>query len=373
MTDSPMSPQLDLFEEGISKIVEDILSRPQQPSAAELLQLCETQIGPGARENLKEAVLRLLDQKSLPGYKLDYLKHIVEDKSLDRAIAGDDDFKEKRDINTGIDVLVANSKAYRHSSAFMEMIDFIGKFREYSPYNNMLVRVQNPSCGFYATERDWVERFGRTIKEDARPMLILAPMHPVLLVYDLDSTEGKDLPRELLDFSSFKGQWDSKWLERLLENAKRHRINVERKTLSRSNSGFATHARKGGHWKMRIVLHDALDEPSCFGVLCHELAHIFLGHLGGDQDLWWPSRMNLHHRSIEIEAEASAYIVTRQLGLEGASHAYVSRHLKDADALPDGVSVDNIAKVSGKIYQMANGLLPEPKPRVTKEKKGKSA
>lgn len=73
MTDSPMSPQLDLFEEGISKIVEDILSRPQQPSAAELLQLCETQIGPGARENLKEAVLRLLDQKSLPGYKLDYL------------------------------------------------------------------------------------------------------------------------------------------------------------------------------------------------------------------------------------------------------------------------------------------------------------
>jgi hypothetical protein len=61
--------------------------------------------------------------------------------------------------------------------------------------------------------------------------------------------------------------------------------------------------------------------------------------------------------------------VTQQLGLEGASHAYVSRHLKDADSLPEGVSIDNIAKVSGKIHQMTHGLLPEPKPRVMKERK----
>jgi len=40
----------------------------------------------------------------------------------------------------------------------------------------MLVRLQNPTCGFYATERDWDDRFGRNLKEDARPMLILAPM-----------------------------------------------------------------------------------------------------------------------------------------------------------------------------------------------------
>lgn len=368
MTASKMSPQLDLFEENISRIVEDILSRPQQPSAVELLQLCEKQIGVGARENLKEAALRLIDDKNLPGYKRDYLKHLVGDNSLDRAIAGADDFKEKREINTGIDLLVAKSKAYRHSKEFKEMIDFIGKFRDYSPYNNMLVKVQNPSCGFYATEKDWRERFGRTIMDDARPMLILAPMHPVMLVYDLDSTAGKDLPEELVNFSSFKGQWESKWLEKLIENAKRYRINVEQKMLSLSNSGFATHARNGSQWKMRIVLHDELDEPSLFGVLCHELAHVFLGHLGGDHDLWWPSRMNLSRHSMEIEAEASAYIVTQQLGLESSSPAYVSRHLKDAESIPEGVSIDNIAKVSGKIHQMTHGLLPEPKPRVKKEK-----
>ena len=54
----------------------------------------------------------------------------------------------------------------------------------------MLVRLQNPTCGFYATEPDWVKRFERKLKEDARPMLILAPMHPVMLVYDLLNHEA---------------------------------------------------------------------------------------------------------------------------------------------------------------------------------------
>ena len=139
MTAKPIPTQLDLFEENISRIVEEILNRPQQPSAVELLWLCENQIGVGTRENLKEAVLRLIDDKGLAAYKRDYLRHIVADKSLDQAIAGDDDFKDKRDINTGIDRLIANSTAYRRSHEFREMIEFIGKFREYSPYNNMLI------------------------------------------------------------------------------------------------------------------------------------------------------------------------------------------------------------------------------------------
>ena len=55
------------------------------------------------------------------------------------------------------------------------MIEFMGQFRNYAPYNNMLVRIQNPTCRFYATAKDWAERFGRMVKEDARPMLILRP------------------------------------------------------------------------------------------------------------------------------------------------------------------------------------------------------
>jgi hypothetical protein len=158
----------------------------------------------------------------------------------------------------------------------------------------MLVRIQNPSCSFYATETDWVRRFERHLKEDARPMLILAPMHPVMLVYDLDQTDGKELPKELSRFAHFEGDsWNPNWLHRTVENAKvRDRIRIDFKTLSSTNAGFATLARGDADSKMRIAIHETLDDRSRYGVICHELAHIYLGHLGTDNDYWWPAGLD---------------------------------------------------------------------------------
>jgi hypothetical protein len=233
------------------------------------------------------------------------------------------------------------------------MIEFIAKFRAYAPYNNMLVRIQNPSCSFYATEKDWYFRFKRRLKEYAKPMLILAPMHPVMLVYDLNNTTGPNLPEEVLKFAKFEGSWDSAWLTRTRRNAATHdSIRVEIRSLSSTNSGLAAVSRGDAHWKMRIALHEELDDPSRFGVLCHELAHIYLGHLGAEADNWWPSRIGLDHHTIEIEAETAAYIVTQQLGLTGSSVPYVSRHLGEG-SLPPSVSVHLIAKVAGRIKEMA--------------------
>ena len=93
------------------------------------------------------------------------------------------------------------------------------------------------------------------------------------------------------------------------------------------------------------------------------MAHVLLGHLGSDQVDWWPSRGHLDGRAVEIEAEAVAYIVTRHLGLEGTSHAYVSHYFGSSDTVPKSVSFHMIAKVAGKIENMALGLLPEPRTR----------
>jgi hypothetical protein len=251
------------------------------------------------------------------------------------------------------------------------MINFIGRFRDYAPYNNMLVRVQNPSCAFYATQGDWLRRFERRLKEDARPMLILAPMHPVLLVYEIDQTEGPDLPEHMLNFAAFTGDWDNDYLNRSLENAaRRDHIRVDFKRLSSSNAGFATIARADREFKMRIALHEELDNPSRFGVLCHELAHIYLGHLGTDKDYWWPSRKNLDHRTVEIEAEAVAFLVTTRLGLRGASAAYVSKFVAHGD-IPKSVSLDLIAKVTSRIEDMARHRLETRRPRHQKAEQGR--
>jgi len=204
-----------------------------------------------------------------------YLESLTESGDLDAALRGAD--APKKEIASSIDSLLRHSKVYQHSEQFRQMVSFMARFRDYAPYNNMLVRMQNPTCSFYATERDWCDRFGRNLKEDARPMLILAPMHPVMLVYALDETEGKDLPKELENFASYQGEWKPDWLERTVQNAAvRDRIRVDFKILSSTNAGFATLAHSTGEWKMRIAIHSKLDEPSQYGTLCHELAHIYL-------------------------------------------------------------------------------------------------
>jgi hypothetical protein len=261
-------------------------------------------------------------------------------------------------VESGIDSLLRQSAAYRGSKEFQDMVGFMGSFRDYAPFNNMLVRIQNPSCGFYATETDWARRFERRIKEDARPMLILAPMHPVMLVYDLDQTEGKEPPAELSRFARFEGEsWNSDWLHRTVENAKaRDRIRIDFKTLSSTSAGFATIARGDASSKMRIAIHEELDGRSRYGVVCHELAHIYLGHLGSDRDYWWPSRTGLSTKTVEIEAEAVAFIVTMRAGLTGSSAAYVSRYLQEG-RIPTSASLDLIAKVAHRIEEMGRRRL----------------
>jgi hypothetical protein len=153
-------------------------------------------------------------------------------------------------------------------------------------------------------------------------------------------------------------------LTRLIENARRNRIRIDFKNISSTNAGCATAANPKTGEKMRIAIHADLKAPSQFGVLCHEMAHILLGHLGSDEDHWWPSRSHLGRAAIEIEAEATAYIVTQRLGLDGASAAYVSRYLESEADVPPGVSFDTIAKVASQIEKMTSSPQPAPLTKV---------
>lgn len=352
----------------VGQLLADVLKSGGRPSARELLARVEAKHGPLARWDLLDAI-RTASARSgagaLTSADRQYLRVMQDDGSLAAALRGEG-AKENEVVST-VDTLLRQSAVYRSSAEFREMVAFMGKFRRYSAYNNMLVRVQNPHCGFYATEKIWGERFKRGVKEDARPMLILAPMHPVMLVYALDDTDGPPLPAKLGDFAQFEGAFDPEWLKQLVTNAAGHRIRIAFQPLSSTYAGFATRHLTSGDWKMRIAVHDGLDAPSRFGVLCHELAHVLLGHLGSDYDGWWPARSNLSHQTVEIEAEAVAHIVTTRFGLAGHSADYLSSYTKanpsDESAIPETVSLDFIAKVAGHIEKMATEPMTARKPR----------
>lgn len=347
--------------ETVVPAVREILSSRAQPSAWELLEALDRKLGPKARWAIGDAVRRLVDDPSLTQPQREYLRGLLASDDWRDATRGGE--RPAREIESTIDALFRESAAYRNSTSFQEMVSFMANFRDYAPFNNMLVKLQDPSCSFFATKKDWYRRFGRQVKEDARPMLILAPMHPVMVVYDLDSTEGPPLPEELQQFAKFEGEWDPARLSRTAKNAlTRDLIRIDTVELSSTNAGFATISVGQGGMKMRIGLHDKLDEPSRYGVLLHELAHIYLGHLGSDKDGWWPSRGNLARRAMEVEAEAVAYIVSRRAGLQGASPHYVSRYL-DGDATLQVVSLDLIAKVAGRLERMGTSALGKRRPR----------
>ncbi|MDD4629231.1 MAG: hypothetical protein PHV71_01350 [Eubacteriales bacterium] len=367
------SGQLSLFDladettqENVKCYLKEMLNNNRQPSGSELLLEVEKKFGWAIRWDLCNIITRLLAEHRIISLESDYLQELIDpesENSILYALNGSPD--DNKVFVSTLDYLLEEGQKYKKSEAFLDMINFIARFKRYSPYNNMLVKIQNPHCSFFASRSDWATRFKRHLKEDATPMLILAPMQPVMLVYDLDSTEGEELPKELLEFAHFEGQWNPSWLQNLTENANQYLIRISYKKHSSTSAGFATIDRTIQSGKMRISIHDELDEPSKFGVLCHEMAHIFLGHLGSDLDRWWPSRRNLTHHSLEIEAEAVAFTVTQRLGLQGSSISYLAAHLT-GNKIPDGVSIDLISKVAGKIEEMARGKVPIPKRKTDK-------
>ena len=324
------------FSKAVEAFVRGIVASPSRPSPGELVAKLDKRFGSKARWDLERLIWLVAHDPKIPRFDRDYLASLLADDNLSKALRGEDVPESKKKIST-IDELFRHSKLYRNSGAFNELIRFMGRFREYAPYNNMLVRLQNPSCSFYAREKDWYERFNRHLIDDARPMLILAPKHPVLLVYDVDQTEGAELPKELQDFARFEGEWDPAWLSNAVGNAAGHRIRVDFRTSLKHERGLRDVGAQIGRLENADRHTRRAGCPSRFGVLCHELAHILLGHLGTDWDQWWPGWLNLDKRTVEIEAESVAYIVTSHLGLKGSSAAYVSRHLKDGK-VPERIS-----------------------------------
>jgi hypothetical protein len=135
----------------VAAYVKQILGEERRPSPRELVDELDQAIGVVARWDLESVLSSLLDEKDLLRSRA-YLVSLLEGEELVIALRGED-VPDRETIST-IDALLQHSGRYRNSRDFRDMIEFMGQFRSYAPYNNMLVRVQNPSCSFYATEKD---------------------------------------------------------------------------------------------------------------------------------------------------------------------------------------------------------------------------
>jgi hypothetical protein len=132
---------------------------------------------------------------------------------------------DEKAVQRALDELFSSVRQYRSSQTYIALIDFIARFRFYSPYNAMLVHIQMPGARFVASAHRWHKQYGRRIKPSSRPLLILQPKGPVMFVFDVADTEtgtnSKKLPPEVENPFEVRNGRIGNELDQTIENAKR--------------------------------------------------------------------------------------------------------------------------------------------------------
>ncbi len=268
------------------------------------------------------------------------------------------------DCRSAIDQMFLEALTTKRSQAFDEFLDFVVRFSNMSIYNAMLVMVQRRGAGAVATRNKWQE-FGRIIKPDAIPIVILRPFGPVAFVFEQGDTEGRPLPGAE-DSSLFAtGELSQKIYNQTLKAAEKYGIQVEESEqygvlLAGTAAGFSilpetfqaicipTETRKGQTVRaFRIRLNAKHDLPTRFATLAHELGHIYCGHVGADSKGRWPARSGLSYEIREAEAEAVCWLVCQRNGVKSRSREYLSKLMKNLD--PTGISMYSIFEAANRV------------------------
>jgi len=326
----------------------------RQGSPSDFIFEMEDRLGWPSRHVVVDVLNELRQERDLDEAFRKYLNYTLSEPAVRAALS--ENAQPGSENQSTLDELFVRSRRFRRTREFAEAVEFVSKFHEYSAFNNMLVYLQNPQTTLFATAAHWGRNFGRTIKEDARPMVILAPRTPVLLVYDVMDTEGGPLPDKFENFGKTAGRFQPLVLDRTLKNCERELIQIERKPMSRLKGGFSTLRVHNSKYKACILMRADLDEAASYAVLCHELAHLFLGHLGASREVNWPYRLTLSNPVAEIEAEAVAYIVCRRAGLSTRSVEYLANFFNVENDL-SSVSFDLICRVASRIEELGRKLL----------------
>lgn len=224
-----------------------------------------------------------------------------------------------------LDEIFAASQALRRGERFCEMLATMAQFSQFSPLNGLLIALQSQSATMVATAGQWRRQYGRQPKANARPMVILAPAKPVLLLFDINDTEGPAVPQK--DVLPRKATaLPPHLLDNVHQNGIVHGIAAVDNQKAPMITGaarlnFALRRQLDRKWLapwMRYLIPDVSQQsPSnAYPLAVLELAHIFCGHLGSDGTDWWPDRPDVGDAVAEMEAAVVRYLVCRRRGLQ---------------------------------------------------------
>ncbi len=251
-----------------------------------------------------------------------------------------------------LDQLLIDSCLYTQSSDYKDLLDFVVRLRNFAPFNAMLLQVQKPGLRYAASANDWWTRFGRKIKEDARPLLILWPFGPVALVYDVQDTEGKDLPEDVDSFFARGAINDIQMRGFLPLMTKRHitcsfiDAGDQQAGSIRTNGKLKINNREISTYLLKINQNHSV--PVQFATLTHELGHLFLGHIGWNKALNIPKRIPLTIEKEELEAESVSFLVCARNGVHSKAESYLANFVK-TNTTTDSIDLYQVMRAAGQV------------------------
>ena len=242
---------------------------------------------------------------------------------------------------------------------YIQYLDTMSKFHDYSVNNIVLILMQNPEAKFVAGYKAWQKNFKRNVKKGEKAIRIIAPCphkrkeHIVLAdgtidekeivwqtytsvcVFDVSQTEGEDLPSYGCD--ELQGTVDEyKSLLGKIEKISPVAVNYE--TFDGEAKGFFDGDK--------VVVQEGMSELQTVKTLVHEVAHAMLHGKGGEYE-------KADRNTKEVQAESVAYTVCKMLGLQtdDYSFSYVAGWSKGKDAKELTASMETIRKTANKIYE----------------------
>ncbi len=268
--------------------------------------------------------------------------------------------------------LLESSKLYHTTEDYQALLAFVSRLRNFAPFDAMLLHIQKPGLTYAASAYDWATRFGRSIKEDARPLLILWPFGPVAFVYDVQDTEGDDLPADVAETFHATGPMAETDIRRYMGRLAAKGIYAKHMQAGDAHAGFILAKRSEdkatrSEYQLRINGNHSL--ATQFVTLAHELGHLYLGHLGADAYLKVKDRRSLKHSAMELEAESVAYLVSHRRGITAKSQSYLADHVNAGTSLAD-LDLYELTKAAGQIEDalgIAAHTLFAPQPRAKRK------
>lgn len=260
----------------------------------------------------------------------DQLGGLFDPRSGPASLASDEQPPDRQAEDRAlIEQLIAATRLYATSAAVQDLLNFIIRMRAFAPFNGMLLHIQKPGLTHAATAADWQRRFGRLPRRGTRPMVVLRTMGPVDFVFDILDTEGQPLPEHAFTFPTLGALTEARFDE-IAQWVAKSGIDLVRLDVGDAEAGWIRRlpVPNDSKVKQRYQLAFNRNHPAATRLvtIAHELAHLYLGHLGSDPARKIRERRDLTHAQREVESEMTAYIVAKRNGLTPRSESYLEAY-----------------------------------------------